>query len=260
MLDKKATQDNFDFTMYGEDTLLYTQNLVTVSDYRGLIEGEDNAEVLITDRTTQETVEFLPVGHGLYRDIDNGLTVDALHTYELNVSMDGRDYSARTTVPGNFQISNIDDNDTIVGVAKFEFYNPSSYAFNFPPSWTSSTGQFFYRTDHSASIFNFTVLNHVYEPPGFFTVARDSTRYPLPLTVSGWYQVTALDTAYGKMYSAESPSTAPIELLTYLSNQETVPLPQRTNIVGKHAVGVFGSVNRTNRVQFYVTVNPPNGN
>lgn len=64
----------------------------------------------------------------------------------------------------------------------------------------------------------------------------------------------ALDTNYGRMYSPEETSTAPIDLLTYISNQETTPLPERTNIKGKEAVGVFGSLNRTKRVNFYMKV------
>ncbi|HNF85150.1 MAG TPA: hypothetical protein PKO47_01120 [bacterium] len=251
MLDILVHSNEVDTAQYGEDPVLHIQNLVTWHDYRGKIVGTTGASVEVIDITDNESVTFQDIGNGIYRDVNEQLHVHPLHRYSLKVTTTEKAFTAETTVPGDFQISNINEDDTLTVVAiKRSYY----YSANYPPYWTSSQGKFFYRTDHLTSQFFINFINHVYEPPGFFTVTPDTVNYQLPFIFSGWIQVMALDTNYGRMYSPEETSTAPIDLLTYISNQETTPLPERTNIKGKEAVGVFGSLNRTKRVNFYMKV------
>jgi len=251
MLDIRVPSSEVDTTHYGEDPMLYTQNLVTWHFYRGKIAGNTGAVVEISDLTDNKTVSFLSIGNGIYQDVNNQLEVKALHVYRLNVSKDGNTFHAQTTVPGDFEVSNINEGDTVAAVGVRQSY---FYLADYPPHWTSSQGKFFYRTDHKIFKYSSPIINHVYNPPGFFTVTLDTVNYILPFTSNGWIQVTALDTSYGRMYSPEATSTAPVDLLTYISNQETTPLPERTNIQGNEVVGVFGSVNRTKRINFYMRV------
>lgn len=250
MLDKRVSSDKIDTTHYGEDEQLYTQNLVTVLDYRGKLEGTQGAIVKIKDQEDNE-VFFQDVGNGIYRDVNNLLKVKPLFKYKLYVTIKNSTFYAETTVPGNFQITNINQNDTLTVKANIDDY---LYWAEYRPSWSNSSEHFFYRTNHGSSNFSFTVINHVYEPPGFFLVNADTLHHTLPLLYSGWFEAFAFDSNYGKMYSSENTCTAPIPLLTYLSNQETTPLPKRTNLQGKDVVGVFGSFNRTKLVNFYMKV------
>ncbi|MBL7996267.1 hypothetical protein JNM05_12930 [bacterium] len=251
ILDIRVGSDEVDTTRYGEDPVLYTQNLVTWHDYRGKIVGAVDTKVELIDVTDNKTVILQEKGNGVYQDINNELKIIAMHNYRLKVTTNGEMFTAETVIPNNFQISNISEGDTVIAFATRQSY---FYLADYPPYWTSSQNTFFYRTDHLTSQFynSNPIINHVYNPPGFFTVTPDTVNYQLPFTFSGWIQVTALDTNYGRMYSPEATSTAPLDLLTYISNQETTPLPKRTNIKGKDVVGVFGSLNRTKRVNFYM--------
>ncbi|HNI09874.1 MAG TPA: hypothetical protein PLL93_01930, partial [bacterium] len=247
MLDEKVGSGEVDINMYGEDTTLWLQNLVTWHDYRGKLVGTEGATVKIKDQDNHEVV-FQDIGKGFYRDVENALKIKALNHYELTVVTKGRTFTAETSVPGDFYVTNLIEGDTIIETAQREEY---FYWAEHKPSWTISSGTFYYRTDHHASAFEFNVINHVYSPPGFFLVNADTLNHKLPLLYSGWFQVMAMDSNYGRMYSPEESSTAPIPLLTYLSTQETKPLPSRTNIKGRDATGVFGSINRTKRISFY---------
>lgn len=251
ILDIRVHSDEVDTTRYGEDSILYIQNLLTWHFYRGKIIGRTGAAVEMIDLNSNETVILQDIGNGIYRDVDNQMAIMPSHTYQLNVTIDGNTFYGQTTVPGNFQISNINEGDTVTAVGKLEGYY---YAADYPPYWTNSQGKFFYRTDHKIFKYTYAIINHVYNPPGFFTVTLDTVNYTLPFTSIGWIQATALDSNYGRMYSPEATSTAPVDLLTYISNQETTPLPERTNLHGKDVVGVFGSLNRTKRVNFYMRV------
>ncbi|HMW35818.1 MAG TPA: hypothetical protein PLH27_00245 [bacterium] len=248
MLDIKIGSEEVDTTHYGEDPLLYIQNLVTWHDYRGKLVGTSGATVFIRDQYGTE-VQLLDIGNGFYQDVANELKIKSMITYTLIVTIGNDTSEATTTVPGNFQLSNVTDGDTVdVTVRPYR----NTYGGDFFPYWSLSNSTFFYRTLRSTSLFPPIILKHIYSPPSVIPLIIDTTEVSIDTVVASWIEVTSLDSNYGKMYSPEQTSTGPTDLLTYLSDQETTSLSKRTNIKGRNVAGVFGSLNRTKRVNFYM--------
>lgn len=87
--------------------------------YRTAFEYIDDAEVNIT--SDDQNVGLQYVGFGTYRDIENALHIEPLKKYTLSVARPGkRLYTKEVTVPGNIQITNIAEGDTVISYPKKE--------------------------------------------------------------------------------------------------------------------------------------------
>ena len=104
------------------DTVLFQFLLCTRNNYINYYRFDPNAEVYIYNGS--QNVKLTYTDKGIYRDINRELIISADSTYHLKViKNDDQVIEAHTTVPGNFEITSINE-DTVykyIGNGEYEF-------------------------------------------------------------------------------------------------------------------------------------------
>lgn len=217
-------------------------------EYLGLVIGREGAIVKVTDQDSNVII-FQEIGNGIYRDVQNRLHVNPMSKYFLSVEFDDTSYTAETSVPGYFDLSNTQANDTMDVVVRWLSHADPTCVGYYDLRWSRSESSYFYRLEHSNSLYNFIGLDHTFiENDAKVAVSFDTTKTPLSTIVEVTSKILSIDSNYGKIYWPGSAWTGSDDFFKYMKSTRWLPLPQRSNIIGTTpVVGVFGSYNQAVR-------------
>jgi hypothetical protein len=242
----------------GNDLEMNRELLAIRDKYRGEIVGIGEATVYVIDENG-DTINFHHIAEGVYQDTTNALHVYPDKTYWLAAHYEGRTYTSHTQVPTSFDFVNVVNNDTVhVPVTRLYQCCPD-YRGVFVARTQPSSHAYLYRLDvtwninppesarfyHSANEFKYGFGN---------PLVLDSNRISEHIQETTM-AIQSIDEFYTAMYATEPPSSAGLSdsLFQWLADQNERPIRQRSNLSGSNDVaGVFGSINQTKRIKFYL--------
>lgn len=242
-----------------QDSFLWEQVQRYYNWYQGEIIYHDDAGVTISSET--QSVKLEPVGYGIYRDVNNELHIESLKTYSLEVKRPGnRLYTSDVIVPGDFEVLNVHEGDTIGPVyPKKLFSQPICYS-GVQLIWDVSSLAQLYRTKtfydsgtialgsdvayvKGASFQNDNIgVNAFYDEEN----SNDTIRY-------FDHEIIALDTSASIFYQQEGMGMNP-DVAQFLSywNSGNIEKRSKMNTHGaKDSIGNFGAYNVA-RIHFWV--------
>lgn len=224
------------------------------TEYRAPIINIDNATVVVT--SNNQSVTFLSVGKGTYRDVNNALHVYANETYTLQAVIEGKTYTAKTIVPDHVNITNLSEGDT-VGTYPKKGSSPDVLCFNFiPVRNTASEHALLFRSKWSypgrKPLHRLAFASDI--DTTFGVVAQADETYPLPEFYQHYkYEIFALDTAMSYAYVSEGVS-GKWNIFQFMNDNFYNGIAKRSNVRGEgknKAAGTFGSYNAF-RMEFTV--------
>ena len=220
---------------------------LSVSQLYELPKPVENATVRIS--SPKGEIHLVHVSNGIYRDLSGKLEVSPGNDYRLLVNMsDGRELSATTRVPTNFQILQPLPGDTI------RAHRPDKYSieFSLPIKWTIGTGWITQVTIH------YQYSEERYDNRDEFITAGDTLFYR-----RGTYAPTDTSITGGILYLTHYDSVFSIhQLLQRTISSYDFPLETINQLRSKYAddrinvngaFGVFGSV-VVDSVRFHLRV------
>ncbi|MBL7961611.1 hypothetical protein JNL27_15360 [bacterium] len=243
-----------------QDSFLWEQVQRYYSWYQGEIIYHEDAEVTISSET--QSVKLQHVGYGTYRDVNNALHIEALKEYMLEVKRPGnRLYTASVIVPGDFEILNVHEGDTVGPVLpKRLFSQPICYSGvqliwgvsslaqlyrskTFYDSGARALDDFFVPYVKGASFRNDDLgVNAFYDEEN----NNDTIRY-------FDHEILALDTSASIFYQSEGLGLGPA-VDSFLSYWNSGNIEKRSGLNthgAKDVIGNFGAYNAA-RIHFWV--------
>lgn len=229
----------------GKDEVLNRVLLTMRQWYQAEIKGNTKAKVFIKDEQGN-SVELQHTGGGLYRNMNNELAIKALRVYYLTVQYNGtKTYHGETTIPGEFEITNVSEGDTIAMPKSDDRF----YETLLRVTWTPSKSCFFYRAVKQRDYFDFLTIDHSFRNSDtYISVPFKGLKLSTP---EFNLNIEAIDTSYGRIYRAEDDFTFAEDWEAWFMKNNEKQIDERSNITGNGDVaGVFGSFNRE-KVHFW---------
>lgn len=239
------------------DTFMRVQVLRWQNTYVASIKYHNDAEVKII--SDDQEVTLTPVGNGSYRDVNDVLHIEPLKKYRLEVRRPrGRFYSDEVVVPGNIEILNIADGDTVEAYPVRNSSSSDVCLALYPIRWNDVTHGYLYRTRDASNGLGFEDLMYVhaatFQTDNLAAPAMYDTSDHNPAYVWFFWETLAFDTVFSRFYQREglAGNKDMFDFLDYWEDKAHVT--ERSSIDAHGSTDAIGNFGAYNAVRFSFTV------